>query len=313
MNDAVPHARRRLLFRRDFGGYTGGHGKVHDYFLHAAAHAAWQATVYMDPSSTWDDNPWRDAEAQAFSREFAPQHADALFLGGMDWLAYPRDSGRPVINLVQHVRHGDLTHPLSEFLRRRAIRICVSQPVADAILATGQVNGPVRVIHAALNLPSVPEGVARRGIFIDAIKQPDLGRHIALGLAGYDDVTLSDTRMSRSEYARALSRSEIAVLLPHAAEGFYLPALEAMASGCAVVVPDCIGNRAYLSPGVNAIVPTLAGDDIVDAVHRLVEQPALRAHIADAGRRTASGFALAAERSAFHALLDSLDSIWRHT
>ncbi|WP_219338427.1 glycosyltransferase [Luteimonas deserti] len=249
---------------------------------------------------------------QAFSAAFAPQHADALFLGGMDWLAYPQDAGRPVINLVQHVRHGDPAHPLSDFLQRRAIRICVSQPVADAILATGRVNGPVRVINAALNLPSIPESVTRCGIFIDAIKQPELGRHIALGLAGLGDVTLSDTRLPRIDYARALARAEIAILLPHATEGFYLPALEAMASGCAVVVPDCIGNRAYLVPGLNALAPALAPDAIVAAVRRLVEEPGLRARIADAGGCTASGFGLAAERTAFHALLDSLDTIWGH-
>jgi len=302
-----PGEQKRMLFRRDFGGYTGGHGKVHDYFEHTRAHPYWSPRVFVTPSSVFVENPWATDDARV--QDFRPEDANALFLGGMDWADYPHDhADTPVINLVQHVRHADPAQPLSRFLLRRAIRICVSKPVADAILATGRVRGPVLVIEAALNLPAIPDQGTRHGIFIDAIKQPDAGRRLAAAL-GNHRVRLSNTRLSRQDYAAALAGAEIAVLLPHATEGFYLPALEAMASGCAVVVPDCIGNRAYLEPGHNALVPD-GEPGLTDAVLHLSSNPQLRARLAEAGKSTAARFELSAERRAFHGVLDSLGERW---
>src|SRR5690606_401099 len=127
-------------------------------------------------------------------------------------------------------------------------RICVSREVAAAIVATGETNGPVRVIEAALDLPSreatSPDG--RGGIFIDALKQPETGAALQSLLREQGrQSTLSTTRIPRAAYLDRLGSAAIAVLLPNPREGFYLPALEAMALGCATVVPDSIGNRAY--------------------------------------------------------------------
>src|SRR5690606_6535511 len=121
----------------------------------------------------------------------------------------------------------------------------------------GRVNGPVHVIEAALELPAVPAPPARdEAVFIGALKQPVLGRALAAELqARGRNVLLADQWQARADYLGRLGRCSIAVLLPNPTEGFYLPALEAMALGTAVVVPDCLGNRAYLEPGVNAQVP----------------------------------------------------------
>lgn len=304
----------RLLFHRDFRGYTGGHGKVHDYFLHAAAHPEWTPAVHMDPSSTFDGNPWADGR-EAFLDRFDPASADALFLGGFDWTRYSQPvAGLPVINLVQHVRHGDPEHPLSGFLSRPAVRICVSAAVAAAIGTTGRVRGPVLVVDAALDLPELPAtDLPRAGVFIDAIKQPDLGTRIAALLGDRNDVVLSRARMPRADYLQALADSRIAIVLPHPTEGFYLPGLEAMALGCATVVPDCVGNRAYLRDGVNALAPAWDDAAFAAAVLRIEDQPGLHADLVTAGRATAGRFTRAREREAFHRILDDLPALWRQT
>lgn len=305
--------KRRLLFHRDFLYYTGGHGKAWNYFQHVLAHPAWSPRVYLTPASVATGNPWR-AHPERIDARWDPATADALLLGGADWDAYPTDDpARPVINLVQHVRHADDGSPLRSHLRRRAIRICVSREVADAILATGETNGPVRVIEAALDLPSrvtIPAD-DRRGIFIDALKQPGTGAalHALLRERGRES-TLSTTRMPRGEYLDRLGSAAIAVLLPNPREGFYLPALEAMALGCATIVPDSVGNRSYLQPGRNALVPQPAPEALLDAVLRL-DDAALASRLAEAGRTTAGRFDLAEERRAFHAILDELDALWR--
>jgi len=305
---------RVMLFHRDFRGYTGGHGKVWDYFNHALA-AGWDARVFLTPQSLRDaSNPWL-AVPERIVPAWQPERADVLFLAGLDWLALPPERQRgdqPIINLVQHVRHADPAQPLRAFLARRALRICVSAPVADAISGTDEVCGPVRVIEAALNLPAdAASPVPRAGVFIDALKAPALGRALAdalqhCGIAA----TLITERLARPEYLDRLAHAETAVLLPHPTEGFYLPALEAMALGCATVVPDCIGNRAYLEPGINALVPEPNPTALADAVRQLTRDADLRARLSAAGSATAAQFSLSEERRRFHDLLAGLSELW---
>ena len=52
---------RIMLFHRDFHGYSGGHGKLWDYFRHVDAHPDWRAHLHLTAGSTHEDNPWLDA------------------------------------------------------------------------------------------------------------------------------------------------------------------------------------------------------------------------------------------------------------
>lgn len=302
---------RRLAFHRDFRGYTGGHGKVWDYFNHANAHPAWQSTIFQTAESIAQDNPWTRAGVRLES-QWPPAETSALFLAGSDWLAWPAASDdRPVINLVQGMRHADPDNPLHGFLSRRALRVCVSQAVADAICASGHVNGPVVVIPAAIELAALPEPPEnRRGVFIGATKQPGLGRALAEHLRRQGrEVNLADEAQPRPDFLAGLAACRVAVLLPFPKEGFFLPGLEAMALGCATVVPDCLGNRQYLRPGRNALAPVADLEALIDAVLQLDDQEFSDSMSAE-GRATAAAFDLPAERQAFHQLLDSLDTRW---
>src|SRR3546814_3832658 len=94
----------------------------------------------------------------------------------------------------------------------------------------------------------------RDGVFIDGIKQPALAGELASVLRGEGRaVVLCDSPIARPQYLAAMAQARVAVTLPHPTEGFYLPGLEAIALGCASVVPACVGNRAYLEPGSNEI------------------------------------------------------------
>lgn len=311
MTWSVNEAPLKLLFYRDFQRYSGGHGKVRDYYDHTDAHPRWSAAVHLSPASVREHNPWFDRPARVES-DWRPDSASALLLGGMDWLAYPRDHpSLPVINLVQGVRHADPGDVRHAFLSRPAVRICVSAPVADAILGSGLVRGPVQVIEAGLSIPVRDSGpLGRRGIVVDAVKQPRVGAALAsrLSAAGHQ-VTLLEQRIARTVYLQLLAGSEIAVLLPGPSEGFYLPGLEAMALGCPAVVPDGGGNRAYLEPGTNALVPPMDAIALAAAVEQL-HDVGLRARLVAAGRLTASRFTLDRERAAFHRVLDELDALW---
>ncbi len=302
---------RRLLFHRDFRGYTGGHGKVWDYFTHAGKHPGWSAAIYLTPGSLDLHNPWR-VHPVPVDLDWSPRSASVLFLAGLDWSAHPvDDAAKPVINLIQHVRHADPTDSLHRHLSRPAIRICVSRAVADAICGTGLVNGPVRVIPAALDMDGLPQGTRERhGVFIGATKQPELGRLLLARLREQGrPATLIDQWVPRERYLALMAQSRVAVALPSPTEGFFLPGLEAMALGCATVVPDCIGNREYLRTGDNALAPPAQVDALVDAIGQLDDARFADKLIA-AGKETAAAFGLDAERARFHALLDEVDRLW---
>ena len=74
-------------------------------------------------------------------------------------------------------------------------------------------------------------------------------------------------------------------------EGFCLPALEAMATGCAVVCTDAHGNRDFCEDEGNCLVPAADRRSVTAALQRLLGDPELRARLGTAGLRTAAGYA----------------------
>lgn len=305
---------KRVLFHRRFLGYSGGHGKVRDYVRHIDAHPGFSAETWLTPDSIAAENPWEGTGLRR-AEHWQPADADVLFLAGLDWQAVPDDCpGRPVLNLLQGLGHADAGDARRAFLRRPAVRVCVSQAVADAVLATGGVNGPVHVIPAAHDLPVLADVPSRPTaaprIVIAGGKAPDLAAAVCAAL---DDVAggveLLPAGLPRSGFLAHLAAADIAVLLPHDREGFFLPGLEAMALGAAVVMPDAGGNRQYLRSGINALVPARDAAALAAAVRQLSD-PARRRGIAAAGLATAADHTLESERAAFHALLDRLDAEW---
>lgn len=291
----------RLLFHRDFRGYTGGHGKVWNYFNHALA-LGMDARVHLVPGSVrGEPNPWR-ACPERIEDDWSPAGADMLFVGGMDWQAVPAGLERriPVVNLVQHVRHADPGLPLRGFLRRPALRICVGTAVADAILGTGEVAGPVRVIPAAIDIDAGAATRARgAAVFVDGLKNPALAAALAERLrADGREVDLSVAWQPRAAYLARLARARVAVPLPHATEGFYLPGLEAMALGCAVAMPPCVGSAEYARDGENCLMPEARVEALAGAVARL-DDAALRDRLVAGGREASARHGLEAERAAF--------------
>lgn len=298
----------RMLFRRDFAGYTGGHGKVRDYFRHALA-LGWDARVFLTPASLRDaSNPWM-AMPERIEPTWRPQDFDLLFLAGMDWQALddPRQPPRPVVNLLQHVRHAS-EPPLRAFLPAPAHRLCVSHAVAEAVLATGEVNGPVTVIPAALDVPGdvVPPVQADGPVLVAGLKAPVLAHALADALRARGiAVELLDDWLPRADYLARVARAAVAVTLPHPTEGFYLPALEAMALGVPVVLGDCLGSREYARDGDNCLLAAREPEALAAAVEQAL-QPACALRLRARGLATARGFGQDGERAAFAQVLQTM-------
>jgi len=305
-----PTAERVLLFHRDYQGLTGGHLKVWHYFVHAGHSRRFQPRIYFTPQSLQGPgNPWHGISPPPLA-DWRPHDAAVLFVAGLDWEAVPDPAPAPVINLIQGVRHGDAGDPRRPFLTRPAIRICVSDEVAAAIVATGLVNGPVHVIPNGIDLGDLPLITRPRDIpvLIAGMKNPAFARTVEdrLRLAGIEAECLVEP-LPRAAFLERLARAEVAITLPVEREGFFLPALEAMAVGAVVVCPDCVGNRGFCRDRDTAFRPAYTLNDVVAAAIEAVRQPP---HVAEAMRAAAARevrhHGLEAERLAFLRILDAV-------
>lgn len=298
---------KRILFHRDYRRFFGGHLKVFDYYQHTKHFHGFEPNIFLS-RETIADNPWKDETGVVGS--YDPANADALFVAGMDWKALDDHPGIeqtiPVINLIQGMRHASPDLELYQYLSRQAVRICVSSEVERAILSTGRCNGPVHVIPNGIDMTGLPVAPdhAEVDVFIAGLKHPLLARQLADRLTSKGlRVDCITSHVARGEFLRRMSRASIAALIPYAEEGFYLPPLEAMAMGVAVVCPDCVGNRSFCIDGVTAIVPQREITSLEDAALRLWRSPDLAAALRSEGLSTSARFDIRTERSAYHELL----------
>jgi glycosyltransferase involved in cell wall biosynthesis len=312
-------ARRRVLFHRDFREFTGGHLKIWDYFNHVGSFPEYDVQIAFSAESKWDaTNPWFGSRQSVVAWE--PAESDILFLAGTDWRLVPA-SGRAhrrgqVLNLIQHPRHADAGSELRGYLKNRAIRICVSEEVADAIKETGEVNGPVFVIPNGVDLPpgSRDKDSADRptDLLICGLKAPELARQAYTHFAGENRVVRWLIEwIPRKDYLERLRHARITLFLPRPSEGFYLPALEGMGCGTIVVCPDCIGNRSFCHDVENCFRPSYDGNQILAAVSKaLAQSEAERARMQEQASSTVRQHSLGRERASFREILERLPELW---
>ncbi|MBI5120984.1 MAG: glycosyltransferase family 4 protein [Rhodospirillales bacterium] len=304
-----------LLFVRDFRHFTGGHLKFSHYLNHALLSGLVDPLLYLTPgSSNASDNLF-------LSRGLTPAasilQCDAFFTAGLDWQildeAGIETSGRPVINLIQHTRHADPADPRYAFLTRRALRICASPEVALALHATRRVNGEIVTIPYGVDLADSPPRQtepAPGSLFIGGYKNHDMARALAGRLGGRFNIDLALDMIPREDFLARLRKAAFCILLPHPSEGFFLPAIETMALGVPVIVPDCVGNRSFCRHEATCLMPNYAVDDLTAAALRLDGDPQLAARLRTNGRAEACRQSLESERRQFiDVLVRSLDQM----
>ena len=263
---------QHVLFYRHFTHFTGGHLKVWDYFSHVRHSGTHRAHIRFTPESLWDEsNPWWPLRDELDSwRSITP---DVLFLEGTDWDAI--DAGArarcpyPVLNLIQGVRHADPAYRPYAYLEHKAVRICVSEEVKGAILATERVRvrySPFRSVSISRSLvparasvrcgdrrPQEPRhggAIARRILALMAGEDGGLGagQHIGHELRG--------SSPDRSPAARDLPRAASARpcrRVPAEAVRRFLPSGPG-GDGARHVgrLPDVVGNRSFCLAGQNS-------------------------------------------------------------
>jgi hypothetical protein len=300
----------RVLFpKKSFHKRGGGQIKSRDYFLHCLAHPALDPFISFTDADRFPqhDALWKQVPHDRVLSEADVNEFDLFFISGRNWKYVPKDlSGKPVINLLQSISECAPGTPEHRYLRRAALRICVSDGVERA-------SAPYRNGDAVVIEPGIPLDLFRPdekrvagAVLIWGRKDAPFATclHEELRRRGIDADVLVDY-LPRDQWARKLATLDVFVGLPHAEEGFYLPALEAMACGAAVVCADASGNRSFCLPGETCLSPP--SRDLVahvSAVQRLLGERDLADGIRAAGLSIAQRYSIDRERDAFHRLLE---------
>ena len=323
---------RVVWFHRAYERLTGGHVKHAHYFEHVSRLDGYSRRLVFDSAAVDERLGQQRAELWPTARGervegWHPGERDILFLAGTDWRYHAQagmdDIGIPRINLIQHVRHGHPGTELHGYLDKRAVRICVSEEVADSIRATGRANGPVFVIPNGTERPpaevdcdgSVGFGERPETVTVVGYKRGDLATALCRRLDEQGIAHLAlDGFIGREAFLGLLERTRVAVCLPRPAEGFYLPALEAMAAGCTVITLDCVGNRSFCRDKHNCLVAEPDVESLARTVgHALGLTPPDRQRLHANAADTVQAHSLETERKRFHGVLLDIDRLWKQT
>jgi GT2 family glycosyltransferase len=143
------------------------------------------------------------------------------------------------------------------------------------------------------------------GLTIDAwralARRPELSERPELCMFGIEPEVVDEAGLAedpRVHYVPSPSDAEVNELFNRATvfvqtsthEGFCLPALEAMATGAAVVCTDAHGNRDFCDDGENCLMPEPDRDSVSAALARVLSDRELRERLGQAGQATARDY-----------------------
>lgn len=297
-----------MLFVRNYPRFLGGHLKVFDYLAHVAASGIFEPQLYLVPGSV---EPNAALVASSIRRTAEISEADAYFVGGFNWnmldLAGIDTARKPVVNLIQSMVHAKPDHPKFGFLARPALRICVSSPIAEALAAISCAVGPIVTIPNGIDLAYIAQfipAVKEDRVFIAGAKNATMAQAIASALKRQGiAVDACNELIARDMFLKRMASCATAIVLPHQDEGFYLPALEAMALGTAVVIPHLVGPASYCIDGETCVTTDYSTHALCAGAILLRENRDLRMRLYRDGRKAAEEHSLLEERCRFNDVL----------
>ena len=298
---------KKILFTRNFQYPTGGHVTVRDYFMHSLNHPEIDPYIYFTPESKYaGSETWQNVPQERIVKEFVPEDYDLFFVGGKDWRFLPFDFGRKkVINIIQGIKHAKEAE-LRSYLKRPAYRICNSHEVHEAILPF--ISGVAEVIHNAVDF-TLFHGHGRKNpnsVLIWGLKNIELADQLYQELKkNVNKVRLLIEILPQKEFAKCLQHTDILVALPSQVEGFYKPALEGMASRCAVICADAIGNRCHCIDMETCLQPKSNDFEVhILKIRMLLDNSELKEKIRYRGYEMSQKFTLDEQRRRYYQFLE---------
>jgi hypothetical protein len=311
-----------------FWGLAGGVIKVLDYANHAVAAGA--RTVHLwapplpHPDSTVRTLPALQALIDSPAISIEPLDQLSISGGPNCFVLFTEPTHHPLIeratesplgaqlvHLVQGTRHANPAWNDGynyRLLHRPMSRIMVTEQVTEATRPHTNTRYPTKTIleghdcdFFSKGAPSSSETAHPMRVLYTTWKS-DLGDRVSDALRNDDSIIFRAIRseMGWPELREEYHRSEVLLCTPGPQEGFYLPGLEAMAAGCAVVSALVGGNESYMVDGHNMVGAEY--NDVQDhalSLQLLAGDVSLRTSLVDEGRATTSAHTLERERRSF--------------
>ncbi|MGH1434232.1 MAG: hypothetical protein ACRBG0_07205 [Lewinella sp.] len=326
--------KRRVLFHRSWtkynGGTSGGQLKVRDAYEHLLSSEKYAPALYYGEETVWFDNPgnfWLRYRNEGIA-DWRIDEKDILFFAGKDWKVLDEHTAKhppvPIVNIAQP-RHTRPEDPRYNYLQYPAIRIAKSS-VGKQILEDFGVNGPVFLIPDAIDFKLLPDPNPQPeyDLLIVGLKNPPLAEQLYKRLQSRNrwrrnkwkiKVQLPPKLPTRQDFLKLVNSAKAVVFLPldaeRGAEGFYLPALEAMVMEKLVVCPYAVGNIDFCLPDKTCLQPAYEPDALFQAALTALKlNEEARQGFIQAGKEISKRHDLPQEREAILGLLDRVDEIW---
>lgn len=318
-----------------FWGMAGGVIKILDYAHHAASGGVARVTLWA-PRMPEPDNMIHTLPVLSSLEEASNVSVRSLDDLRFDSNAEPwvlftepthhalieraahRPLGARLIHLIQGTRHANPSWSDGRnyrLLHRPMSRIFVTDQVADAVAPLVNRRFITRSIleghDGGYFAAGAPERTTTRSVFrvLYPTWKGDLGDRVASVLADDPSFTFDAIRgdVGWPELRRRYHAADLFICAPGPEEGFYLPGLEAMAAGCAVVSASVGGNESYLEEGHNVVHAAFDDADAhAQAIRRIAGDAELRRALISGGRATVELHRLDREREQFLNMLASL-------
>lgn len=250
--------KKKVLFYQHFGRQgvvRGAHHKSYDFFHHIKSFSDFEPYIFFDKDSIWDANiPWFSLYKTMPTLKELDFEPDILFLNsGKDWIRYSQykkiEPETPIVSPVNNFRATKPGHPSFDFLGRKAVRLCPSPEIYDAVKDHPNTVGETIYMPNGVGISGEALSL-KNNKTIDALivgnKNPSLANQLFDEIKDLNlNVEVINGWISKTEFQIKLAQSKISIHLPKHVEEHYIPGIEAMMLNSFVIIPDCIGNRSY--------------------------------------------------------------------
>ncbi len=184
---------------------------------------------------------------------------------------------------------------VSKFVESHAFQH-FSDTVLSSVIPPG-INFDLLSIHNS-------RGKREIDVFIDAVKNPELGRKISREIAKFtENITIISDRVPQYKYLNLISNSRVSIFCPSEIEGFYMPPLEAVYLGSYSFCSRAGGNSEYLD---DQIVFEFSENFILGLIEQVIQK--LAVHTDNLNRTTPllDQYSISAEKESFEKFVEQV-------
>jgi hypothetical protein len=315
---------KTVLFYQHFGMKNvvrGAHHKTYDFYHHILDFDGYKPVIYFDETSLWEPNiPWFHLFDRMPTLKDLSTEPDILFLNsGKDWIKYTNHrniaDNTPIVSPVNNFRAVNPEHPAFQFLNTKAIRLCPSYELYEAVEQHPNTNGQTIYLPNGVGITDEAQSLKHNkkfDVLIVGNKNPELARAIFQSINKSDlSIEVIDGWISKEDFQNKLALSRISVHCPKVVEEHYIPGVEALMLDSLLIIPDCVGNRSYSIDKKTCLLTSYDLEGMVTTLNKMLSMSkAEQQTMLDNAREASHVFQIQHEKDQLLKVLNSCSDFW---